>query len=597
VTAGASVTMERAVLAILIVVYLLLALPITARQGVNWDEQTDLDIAAEYAASRGGLIHGSRIDAINVRLPMYSVALLLAVMPGDDLLVARWVSVLLGAVTLLLVYGAVAACTDRRRAFLTCAILATSPYFIYFSSVALTEGDIWITAATAAFLASASACARSAGSVGGVAAVGSTLGLALSAKISAMALVPVALLVVVYPRLFCRAVAPAPAAEPVSRRVPLAVGVAFLPWLAQTAVLAISQVVGWSLEARLPSISSHPLTRWTFVAVLLTVLLFWCVRRLDSVLRAWESALVMSLTAMLTFFVVPPVHTTNPFILGSLARDLFAAGDGIAWPFVAEATAFHVLVMLLKPGLAVGVALLVAVAVAVARARARPALRLGLFTLIPYAAFLALLPWAQTRYMMPVFPVLAFFAADMLVDAARRRPRAVAAFAVVAAGLLVRDFALTYPDLNLNGYQWTGTRYLAGRSTLGYRAIGTTPSDGVRQALEWTCARAGPGDTVLTFLLEEHIVRSTCGVPGFRRLDGMREPFELSSVDFVVTTINTDIDAGHFTSNPRGEVFKYPHYDRQQLERHFERGFSVQRAFGIEVAVVWIPKRDPRDAR
>jgi hypothetical protein len=583
---------ELAVLAILLGIYLALALPVTERQAVNWDEQADLDIGSEYSASRGGWVYGSRIDAINVRLPMYSVAVLRLIPGIDDLRLARWTSVVLGIVTILLTFRYVAAVTDRRKAWATCAILATSPYFVYFSSMALTEGDIWITAATAVFVLSAIAFVRCGGTIGTLALLAVSLGLAMSAKISGLAMVPVAIAAVLVPRAFAGASAPPTGGEePAHRWVPLVVVAACVPWFLLTA--SVSKITQAPIGSWLPYAVRHPLTRWALAALLLAALLGWCLRYRRARLSPVTSVPLLLLTAALTFLVVPPVHTTNVYILESLWRELIVAGGDSSGAFIVEAAVFHLLVILLKPSVLIGAAMLVAVPVAVLRARVRRELRLPLMVVGCQLAFLATLPWAQARYVMPIFPLLAFFTVDALFEAARRYPRVVAAFALAAVAMLVRDTVLTYPDINMNGYQWTGARYLAGRSTLGYRGIGTTPSDGVEQALAWTCERATPDDTVLTFFLEEHIFDAVCGEPAFRRVDGIREPYDLGEADYVVTTVNTDLDAGFFDSNPEGQVFKYGFYDRPALERGFERGFSIRRAFDVEVAAVWVPRARP----
>ena len=193
--------------------------------------------------------------------------------------------------------------------------------------------------------------------------------------------------------------------------------------------------------------------------------------------------------------------------------------------------------------------------------------------------------------MMPLLPILGILAADALVDLFRVRRRIAAAVAVAAVTSVAWDLAACYPDLSLNGYQWVGERYLAGRSTLGYRSIAQVRSDGEQQVLQWANQHAGPGETVVAFLSSPRIIRATSPNPRFRLVNGMRKPGALDEADWVLTAINADIIggyvmAGHGNDNPVGTIFR-PRYDRARLEAEFTKVFAVRRAFDIEVAAVW----------
>jgi hypothetical protein len=354
----------------------------------------------------------------------------------------------------------------------------------------------------------------------------------------------------------------------------------------------MSHILPFDLQGRLPSFLGFRAVRYLAVSALWAAMAVWILFHRHRALGRWARVALVPLLATLTFFVFPPVHSTNSLVLESLWRELFASQGGLDWGFVAELAAFHGMIVLLKPSLVIGAFMLVSVATAFLSAPRQPELRLPLAMTLCYAAFLLLLPWAQTRYLMPVFPMLALFAASGFMTLLRLRRRTAAAVAVAAIGVLGYDYALCYPDLQLNGHQWVGSRYLFGRSTVGYRGIVHTPSDGVQQALRWTCARAAPGDTVLTFVAEDHIFRTECGRPGFDWINGLREPFSLEEADYVVTTINTDLSPGHGPDNPRGVVFAYPFYDRIALEGSHRRAYSVDRAFEIEVAAVWT-RREP----
>ncbi|MFN2168874.1 MAG: hypothetical protein ACK2U9_21785, partial [Anaerolineae bacterium] len=75
-------------LALILALYLGLILPTVDRQGISWDEATDLAIARSYLQP-GGWLRGSRDDPSQARLPMAAVALVYQVTGRHDLLTAR----------------------------------------------------------------------------------------------------------------------------------------------------------------------------------------------------------------------------------------------------------------------------------------------------------------------------------------------------------------------------------------------------------------------------------------------------------------------------------------------------------------------------
>jgi hypothetical protein len=156
------------------------------------------------------------------------------------------------------------------------------------------------------------------------------------------------------------------------------------------------------------------------------------------------------------------------------------------------------------------------------------------------------------------------------------------ALAVVSLGV---DLALCYPDYNLNGYQWLGRRVIAGRASIGYRSIIQTPSDGVQQAFEWLNENARRGERVMAYVLPWHIVQATAPKPAYYIRNGF-DGWIYSNTDYVVVHINAQVRQSWWTDVSKGDVFKPP-YDAAWLEAHYEKVFSVQRRFGIEMASVW----------
>lgn len=489
--------------------YAVLILPTLARQGIGWDEQTDLLVARSYLAP-DGLWIGSHLDPINVRLPMYLPGLLFQ-WTGPDLLVARLLSCAAGLGTLVATWLWCRREFGRRCASLACLVLATSPYFLGYARYAFTEGDVYVACAVA-WLAVAVSRFDRLPSRGRAAGIGVALGLAASSKISALALGP-----------------------------------ALAIWL-----------VWRGPEAGLATRLRHSLLPLATIAAVATA----------------------------TFFAVPPVHATNPIVRDALFAELVSGGRGLDPLLVAESVAFHVLVLTFRPSPGVGALLWGAAIAAVWQARRRPALRFPVLAGACYGAFMCTLPWAQGHYMMPVFPLLVVLAADAAGRLFDRHRLWTAGAGAVLAALLVVDLVRVYPDFNLNGYQWVGERTLAGRATLGSRAIAEVRSDGIEQALRWASTRATRSDRVVMFVRAPLIVESVLPRPHFALQDGLRDPTLLKRADYVITSIGTQLDNGWGRATPAGPIRRYP-YNRPLLVRHFTRVFSVERAFGLEVAAVW----------
>lgn len=584
-----SPTSSRAWAALLVIcgVFAALVLPTVDRQGVNWDEQTDLDIASVYVRSNGGLVYGSRVDAINTRLPMFTTGLVFRLVGAESLRVARLLSVLIATLTVGAVFVFCALELDKTKGLVAAAIMATSPYFLFFGKLALTEGDVWI-AGGLALVVLLMAHYRAEPNLGRAAGLGVALGLAISAKVSGLALVPAIALALWMER---RAKGVDDAGDGSHGRVQLSSRPLLFAVIALAAWVSVNVASSLAVYGRLgPTLvpaETLPLVRLAPGALLAASLFWWVGAQRDLRPTLWGAYAVVFATAALTFLLVPPVHTTNPWILGALLRQFFQAGSGLDLVFLAEKALFHFEVITLKSSLVVGLGLWVGLAVAVYRLRSRPWLRFPLLCVGSYGVFVLLLPWVQTRYMVPLLPLLAIFAADALVDLYRRR-RAVAAGIVTVAGIfLATDLWTAYPDLNLNGYPWVGERYLSGRATLGYRALVHTPSDGIEQSLRWVGERAGPGDTVATVFADVHITAAVLPDPKFEVVSVYHRPVGLEDADWVVTSINYDLVPRRRDNPLSADIFTYPYYDRVELEREFEKVFSVVRAYGIEVAAVW----------
>ena len=248
----------------------------------------------------------------------------------------------------------------------------------------------------------------------------------------------------------------------------------------------------------------------------------------------------------------------------------------------------HLACVIFKSSPLIGLGLLVGLVAAALQWKAKPEIRVLLLIVVCYSLGLVLLPLAQTFYMMPVLPLLAILGADQLLTLVDRRKALAYGLTVMAVTGLCIDLALCYPDFNLNGYQWLGARYLENRSTIGYRSVVQTTSDGVQQAAQWLNENARPGDRVVVYAYEWHILEAVCPDPEFRLVRGERNSVRLRP-DYVIIHINHT--SGKLSAcerrgkqRPRRERFWTP-YDEEWLHPLYQNRHTP--GLGIEMASVW----------
>jgi hypothetical protein len=561
-------------LAVIVGIYLALAIPTLGRQGAQWDEQSDLEIAESYFVSRGAFLNGSPVDLVNVRLPMFSVAALQLVGAPLDIATARLVSTMVGALALVGLFVFARLEFDVRRGLIAVILMGLNPYFLAYAPLAFTEGDSLITCAVAWSMAAYAWLWQRPTRVRALAA-GVSLGLALSSKISALALLP-AMVLGTWLRHERRPGALELRSQAI-RWIPVAM--ILLTFILLPAIATQSFLPDWRVQ--IPGLLRVPFVRFMLILAFLLSCAVWGLRRPSTRIDFATASFMPIAVAVATFFVVPPSHTGNGRIFSSLWRQFLGAGGDFDPSRLIEVAVLHLAVLWIKPSLGIGTALIAGVVIAM---RYWPSILL----IASYGGFLLLLPWGQIRYAMPLLPPMAILASDALISGFDRRPRLISAVATAMLGLCLLDFALCYPDSNLNGYQWLGTRYWGGRSTLGYRSIGQVGSDGLEQCTRWVSERAAAGDTVVTYSNARHIVERARGdTSPANWIDGLRNPDAILEADWVVTHLNDDIDAGYTGGDPSGEVFKFPLYDRGYLISRFEKAYSVERRFGVEAGAVW----------
>lgn len=586
---------------ICVVTYLVLILPAVSAHGIANDELIDMRIMLTHLDGPWGWLVGNDLDASQARLPMYVTALANLLLGTESLTVSRLLSVLYGVLAIVGTYLFCARHLTPVKGVLAALLLAVSPYFLAFTKVGMTEGDalVALTGVSLA-LATAELCRRPTVATAFLTALAA--GLVVSAKIPAAILLPAAFaafLVLRHGREH-----PPTAKSTYLLLVPLLGGVAAVVagwWL-------LSPESVYHLDRPYRGLPASYLVKhiaWVAGAWVLAILWAWRWRRRP--VGRLAATCIVAAGSVLTFFVVPPVHTTNPGIIQEVAR-MSASGIGLPEGLRYSALVLHLLVILLKSGPAMGLLFLGSCVAAVWFARQRPVLLIPLLWIAFTVALYTLTGRAQTFYMIGVMPLLAILAADVLGEMLRWNRYLFAGVLALVTLNAAADVARTWPDMRLNGYQWLGERYIAHRSTLGYKSVAQTPSDGAYQVIQWALQNVEPGKRVVTYLRERKVIHFMGPRPGirFEVHNGFEPGRGIDEADYVLLHINATLRQFDTSPGPlvtekssdvrdlggveRDSIRVYP-FDRAGLHRDFEKVFSVTRAFDIEVASVWRRKQ------
>lgn len=586
---------------ICIVVYLVLILPAVPVHGIANDELIDMRIMLAHLDGPWGWLVGNDLDASQARLPMYLAAVANLVLGTESLNVSRLLSVLYGAVAIAGAYLFCARHLTPLKGVLAALLLAVSPYFLAFTMVGMTEGDALVALTGMGLaLATAELCRRP--TVGTACLTALAGGLVVSAKIPAAVLLPAAFAAFLVLRQGREH--PPTRASTYLLLAPMLGGIAAVVagwWL-------LSPESVYHLDRPYSGRPASYLVKhiaWVCGAWLLAVLWAWRWRR--RLVGRLAATCIVAVGSILTFFVIPPVHTTNPGIVEGVAR-MTASGVGLPEGLRYSALVLHLLVILLKSGPAMGLLFLGSCVAAVWFARRRPVLLIPLLLIVFTIALYTLTGRAQTFYMIGVMPLLAILAADVLGEMLRWNRYVFAGVLTLVTLNAAADITRTWPDMRLNGYQWLGERYVAHRATLGYKSVAQTPSDGTYQVIQWAFANVEPGKRVVTYLRERKVTHFM-GPSAPKRFE-VRNGFEpgrgIDEADYVLLHINATLR--QFDSSPgplvtekssdvrdlggveRDSIYFYP-FDRAALHRDFEKVFAVNRAFDIEVASVWRRKQ------
>lgn len=574
-------------LMLIIIIYLALLLPTVNLYGIAWDEQTDTDIARSYFLTEGGWINGTLTDPTQTRFPMYVMAIIFSLLNSESLLIARFVSCFMGALTIIAVYFYCKMQYDDQRALLACFLLATSPFFLSFARIAYTASDIFITCALS-FSMLCVAILQKKRTVGWAAISAIVLGLTISSKFTAIAALPAVFLYIIFN-------SPQDQIKDKKKCLSKIEGNIIFFFLFS---LTFAVLGGWVLVYFSPVIEY---TFWLKSAHYFLVFFLWIAFTLwlflhrKSVMSPVMLCFTLTAFSLITFLVIPPVHTTNPTILRFLIKRAFNLRSS-SFLSVAEVVpfraviAFHFGCVLFKSGIVIGAFFWISLLMAIIQFRQRKEVRLLVLIFLFYFMFLAVVPFVQTLYMMPLLPIFAIFTSDQFFRLYEKKYFIAKFIGFLATGSLVINIFLCYPDYNLNGFQWLGSRYLWGVSTIGGRSIVLVTSDGIEQTLKWANHNIPKDKTVMTYIRPKHIIEAVCPNPKFHLVDGQKESERaFMDADYVISSINCEIQRYPETNSPRQDVYKYP-YDVDLLRKNFTKVFSIKRAFDIEVASVWQKK-------
>jgi hypothetical protein len=557
--------------------YALLIVPTLKHQGISWDEEVDLRIARAYLSLRG-LFIGLSLDLSQTRLPMFIVALVYRFFNVDDLFTARLVSMAVGGLTILGVYVYGKDRLGQKTGLLAASLLAISPFFLSFARIAFTESDIYLACTLTWLLVTVSRLIEKP-VIGHALVAGFVLGLAISAKATVLGVLPALWIVL----LFWGQKSVKDQAAGHSANTSSVKSKPVLLWAGWSMLLLL---VGVYVSSRLDSGGYSGLYRvinYGLVFLGWSIIILWAFKFRFRSAHPASLAALMTGVGLLTFIIIPPDHLINSNIL----KSLFSRAENemsLSAAFMGELAALHLLSIFFKSTPVIGFALLSGAVVGMFQWR-RYELMLPLLVGGSYFAGLLLLPLGQTFYTVPILPILSLLAADMIKRLWSRYRRVTIILMILGSIWWGVEMVQCYPDYNLNGYQWLGERPLFGRSSIGYRSVVYTPSDGIQQVLEWLDANAKPDDVAQLYFGPWHIVRHIAPHPGYHLTNGFDESL-LSKPDYVGVDINSIIWHGFGDDTPDGDIIRYP-FDMEIIERDYEKVFVVQRVFGLEIAAIW----------
>lgn len=545
-----------------------------------WDERIDIEIADGLRAHPlGG--EEPALDASQMRLPMYANALVFAVTGRDDLRIARIVSLVIGAITVIGTGLLGRRLFDAAIGAIAAILIALSPYFLSFARIAMTEGDVFFACAVVWTLwAFHRYLLRATPATWLVAAI--LLGLTLGAKTFGLWLFAALPMLAIFERGPTTDLA---GARSDVRRLSLAlivcsVAVPIVVVVAYYSTLAAS--IGWGVL----------LVLW-LVAIACALL-----SRILSRSRRVRLAGMFAL-AVTTWAVLMPAHVVQTEIARSFAQRLLGWDHQAPLVLLADHLRLYCGILWIKLSIPLGILTTLGLLYGATQCWGKTEWRFCVVPIVTLIAALCLLPLRQTFYLMGIYPLLMIVTAAAIVLIGRWAggvTRGLRIAWTLAATLMLGHLGYTtwreYPYYNLAGYGLVGDRWL-GAESRGYRNLIQTPSDGVESLIRW-CNESPdvrPGAKVVSFLWEDmpgHIVDGVLPQnPRFslirrgltRDSDALQPQPDWRDADFILLHLNNILGYGDRPPDaPKLEA----------LERVFAVAHTVRRG---NLAVGWVYRR------
>lgn len=473
----------------------------TRHVGVTFDEYFDHQSTAALVRDP---LHGSGIDASQTRLPMYLTAGVYAVakpdaldtFDGRTLLLARGVSIAVGALTILVAFFAARDWFGPNVGILAAATLAISPFHIAFSRHAFTDGDAFCPLFFVLTLWTYSRYMRNR-NAGNMLTAAVSLGLMVAAKFLLVIIIPALLL--------CDVLAWWGSRDPRRREQSAATD-----W--RIIVLAIlSGVVGFATggltqladKGTLAIDSNWLIASWAagLLATTITCTLLFRSREVPwGMIAGWCALLPLSGAIFLLCF---PEHVLHPEILRTLL--LRSATWDNAPPFITARPKIRLYtgLVLFKLGLPLGLMLITAIFWSIARSWRNQHTRLMLLASAVYMLLVVATPVIQTFYLMAIYPLLVVLLAAWIMHATgwlqgRARQAWIAVTAAAYLWLII-GVVRVYPEYGYYGYETIGDEWW-GQSTRGHLDIVVVSEDGQKDAIAWAIENVPEGKTVVSLL-------------------------------------------------------------------------------------------------
>ncbi|MBX3396422.1 MAG: phospholipid carrier-dependent glycosyltransferase [Phycisphaerae bacterium] len=573
-----------------------------AHMDIMQREQTDLRIAEGL---RSAPMFGARptLEPARLRLPMYVNALASWWTGRSDLAQSRDVSAFAGAVTVVAAAGLANLQFGMGTGLLTAVLLAFAPYFLAYSRLAMTEGDVFFACFATLGLWGYSSYLRAPTAARWLLAA-ILFGLSLGTTVLAFFLLPVfwVLSATTYSEPAFRLSRMPDHTRRLNR---------LLAW--QFAIILVTALIALldryppdqpglefvARHARTSAIVGWGVLALMWLATIVYVLSIGILSR-----SRGERFRAFAAMGFSSFFVLMPVHLLDPCI----ARELIIRGFtwDHHWPFALILDQLRLCsgVLLLKLTVPVGIVTVLALIYAMLREREDSRWRPCIVATVIFVIALCSLPQRQSCLLMGIYPLVVITTAGALVGTIRwvRELRStgliVAWLLVFAAGVAIVGFESrrAWPDYQVYGAELlsdrTNWRWL-GADSRGSCNLIQTSCDGVESVIEW-CESSDtvfPGARVVSFFWEDGIVRSALPerpryvfVPrgGTSASDELPAPPAIHNADFVLLHVNNVLGyCGHSPDMPAAD----------ELNTLFEPVFTVKRG-PLEVA--WVYGRKPR---